>query len=742
MKLTRDFRKKTPRILGVIILCFVVGLTAVKCNGGLNVETNYSELSDNSLNDSIYKIDATDPDDYARISKSDDNHGHFEDIFKEGNNIYIATSDGGLLIVDTTVKSNPVLKGQYDEELSFNDVYVEGNYAFVDHKNILFVIDITSTTNPSKAGEFTFSDTTYIYDICVKGSYVFVACGLDGLKVLDISTLSNMQVVDTYEDTNNGWIDTLYISGNQLHLGGNGLDYIILDCTTPTSLSLVGNYTPLDSITEIFIDGNHAFLGESGNPGIEIISIITPASPTQVATLSDACIDISVSNEIIFANEYASGLAMYNISDIAHPSLITKVNVSTSNLLIEGDYLYSRLTFERLDIWNISNVTDIVEIGVFYSTGFAHRVAVSGNYAYVADERDGLEIIDISDPINPTKVYSYKFNITSRVYDVYIVGNKLYVAHGGYGLFIFDITNKANPTLLGTYDTILGKARGIAVNGDTAYLANEYNDFEVLDISNPAAVTRDIHAVTMGWCYDLVAVNNFLYVATGVWGMLIYDISVQHAIDYKGTFDNVFGSTLGIAVSGDYAYVADNGQGLRVVDVSDKEHPTQEDQYKNWGYVYDVNIQGDTAYLGTSSGLVILDISDPTALVEIGLDFRLQDCRSAIPKDAFILVASGGSGLQIAGKDSDSDLLADYLETEKYLTDPNNPDTDGDGVIDGIEVILGYDPLDPDDFPTSIPPSLTQPTGKSTLGTMPSIIIMISFALATISCFTLKRKKR
>jgi len=47
------------------------------------------------------------------------------------------------------------------------------------------------------------------------------------------------------------------------------------------------------------------------------------------------------------------------------------------------------------------------------------------------------------------------------------------------------------------------------------------------------------------------------------------------------------------------------------------------------------------------------------------------------------------------GADTDKDLLTDKRE-EELGTDPNNPDTDGDGYKDGVEVANGYDPLKKD----------------------------------------------
>ncbi len=51
---------------------------------------------------------------------------------------------------------------------------------------------------------------------------------------------------------------------------------------------------------------------------------------------------------------------------------------------------------------------------------------------------------------------------------------------------------------------------------------------------------------------------------------------------------------------------------------------------------------------------------------------------------------SGGS----TAIDSDSDGISDLDEEKLYKTDAKEPDTDGDGVSDGIEIMRGFDPLD------------------------------------------------
>jgi len=49
-----------------------------------------------------------------------------------------------------------------------------------------------------------------------------------------------------------------------------------------------------------------------------------------------------------------------------------------------------------------------------------------------------------------------------------------------------------------------------------------------------------------------------------------------------------------------------------------------------------------------------------------------------------------------AGSDTDGDGLSDRSEIKKYGTDPNNPDTDSDGMSYGEEVSNGTDPNKPD----------------------------------------------
>jgi len=66
-------------------------------------------------------------------------------------------------------------------------------------------------------------------------------------------------------------------------------------------------------------------------------------------------------------------------------------------------------------------------------------------------------------------------------------------------------------------------------------------------------------------------------------------------------------------VSGDYAYVADFGSGLAVIDISDPTNPGTPVYEDTTEYAINVYVSGDYAYVGVeASGLAVIDISDPT----------------------------------------------------------------------------------------------------------------------------------
>jgi PKD repeat protein len=133
--------------------------------------------------------------------------------------------------------------------------------------------------------------------------------------------------------------------------------------------------------------------------------------------------------------------------------------------------------------------------------GAGSNVFVSGNYAYVADRRDALEIIDVSDPAYPVHKSTIKNGTGGAILvspnSVYVSGNYAYVT-GSNALEIIDIgtvtsteVNVVSPTqITGTFD-LIGKTAGdynVVVTNPDGQFGTRPGGFAITaDIVDPVA---------------------------------------------------------------------------------------------------------------------------------------------------------------------------------------------------------------------------------------------------------------
>ncbi|MEW6041772.1 MAG: T9SS type A sorting domain-containing protein, partial [Elusimicrobiota bacterium] len=159
--------------------------------------------------------------------------------------------------------------------------------------------------------------------------------------------------------------------------------------------------------------------------------------------------------------------------------------------------------------------------GYYDTPGFACGVAISGNYAYVADWDSGLQVIDIANPASPQLAGSYDTPDWAK--SVAISGNYAYVADWDSGLCIVNVTDPASPRFAGSYDTP-GRACGVAISGNYAYVADDFSRIPVLDISSPANIRLVGTYYTKGTSCQLVLNNGYLYSADVLAGLSVIDL--------------------------------------------------------------------------------------------------------------------------------------------------------------------------------------------------------------------------
>ncbi len=348
--------------------------------------------------------------------------------------------------------------------------------------------------------------------------------------------------------------------------------------------------------------------------------------------------------------------------------------------------------------------------GSLDTPGQARNIVLSGNWAYIADYNEGLQIIDISDPGNPSLVKTWETD--SYTYDVELSGNYAYLADGSSGLQILDITDPSSPVPAGSYEAAQS-AQGVTLSGNYAYIAAYYSGLYIIDISSPGTPSF----ISTWWDSDLLSIydvsvsgnyaylshsgnnilpvieltvletpvrvntyamhgsvtinGNNLYISGGTSGLQIVDITNPEAIVDVGACDTPPGAAVSSAISGEYGYVADRDNGLQIIDITDKSAPVVVKTIDTPSESLGVAVAGDYAYIADyGSGLQVSDITIPRE--PILLPGGVCDTSGYADKIAhsgnYLYIADGTSGLQIIDiTDPAAPVIVGAFDTNKAL---------------------------------------------------------------------------
>ncbi|MHA1213349.1 MAG: LVIVD repeat-containing protein [Candidatus Heimdallarchaeota archaeon] len=270
-------------------------------------------------------------------------------------------------------------------------------------------------------------------------------------------------------------------------------------------------------------------------------------------------VDVEVENNIAYLADQIEGLLVVNISNIDLPILLDTYQAedeSIYDITLQDGYAYlahGRAGFRIIDITNPSNV---VEVGGYNNGGIAWKVFITNNYAYVADRLQGIEIIDITNKANPTKIGVYD----GQPYDVFVREDYAYVAAGlNKGLEIVDISNPASPKKVGETEVNFEDTVGVFVEGDYAFVANKENGIKIIKIKyarNPKIITEFTNITEGSRVWAIYVEDSFAYLACENKGIQILDVT-EITNPYKiGEFSDESGKAFGLAVEDNLIYLA------------------------------------------------------------------------------------------------------------------------------------------------------------------------------------------
>lgn len=264
-----------------------------------------------------------------------------------------------------------------------------------------WIIDIS---NPSIPKELSFFQTNYVNDIKVYNGYAYIATS-KGLQIIDIKNPLNPKIISIYN--NNSYIEKVDVK--------NGFAYIIfndrfevLDIQNlfmPTILSFEN--IPKFRIQDLKVIENYAYLA-LGDDGLLIMDISDPS----------------------FAKNFLT---------VKKVGFIKRIDIKDNYL-----YYIGNGNFGILDISDLAN-SKIYEVSYLEKVG-GYSLKTNDDLAVIG--YSGFNIINISEPKNPTLVYSYEGKYNGN--EIFLKNNLVFMPFFSYDfdyiiyLGIFDISNCEN----------------------------------------------------------------------------------------------------------------------------------------------------------------------------------------------------------------------------------------------------------------------------------------------------------
>jgi hypothetical protein len=284
-------------------------------------------------------------------------------------------------------------------------------------------------------------------------------------------------------------------------------------------------------------------------------------------------------------------------------------NIDAGNVVLVDHYALVTDGPNGVHVIDVADPTQPTRVGGLSSSN-AQYLAVSGNLGYVADGAAGLAIFDLTVITNPVPAGSLLLPGTAN--QVMVAGNLAYVADGkGGGLRIVDVTDRNHPLEVGAYVTP-GDALSVVVSNNYAYVADGTEGVQVIDVHTSAHPVKVANYTIDGSPAGLALVDNLLLVADPFFGMLAYDISNPTQTKLFSSYQTLTG-VRNLVVRDRYAFVADAYVGLSIIDFQNPAQP-------NWaGGVTSRDPKG----LALGGGYVY--VADPARLLVVDLGGKYQD---------------------------------------------------------------------------------------------------------------------
>ena len=516
-----------------------------------------------------------------------DTTGNASGVFVNGSYLYLADADDwtpsptdGLLIFDLANPSLPMLLGQFQNGQGFRSVVVRNNLAYAAAFNSgFYIIDVTDSANPK---ELSFLPLERPRSVAVSGNFAYIAKYWGPMEVVDIADPAKPVAVTVSRH--------FYLYSNFAAVSGNYGVYIgrtpwgsyseirghhvkILDVSLPSAPKVVGSYRLPRPIHSAEFVGNLVLLAE--DRGVSILDLADPANPAYIANCETGgfCQELSLQGQHLYMADGAAGLQAIDLSVLAKPERLGNYRGegAINSLAVQNDHAFVTTEY-LLESISLTNPAAPRKLSELSTLGFFQKIALGPTFAVVEvmSNSEGspgnFAIVDVSDPSQ----LSYAGGFSQSPVDVVLKGTLAFVTTTSVGFQSWDIADSKAPELLGQINTTGNSGLSLSLN-DNYVLTTTWRQggLQVIDVTDPTSPRLISSYLSDMGSYESAMADNYAYIiGTSLEVLDMHDPASPRKI---GSYP-VDGNNL--IVEGNYIYVAQGADGLKILRIDILEQPS------------------------------------------------------------------------------------------------------------------------------------------------------------------------
>lgn len=471
---------------------------------------------------------------------------------------------------------NYALNFELDEDTLYVASTVSGTSAVFE------IYDISDLQQPQLIGTTNFTGQPTLVRLVDKYAYVFDRSS--DIEIFDVSDPAIPQSVNVYNSDYGGGLFSFDVQGTMACIGGRE-HFQVLDLSDPAAPVRVGSWIlpHFERGTDIRMIGDTVFLcTEGGTFGdrLRTFNITNPAMPQPIDDLPGGR-----SMQIIGNIAYAISSDRLRVIDISNPAALVQLSqfddIRGGDISIEGERAIVLSGFPH--VLAIRSPYEIQSLGYIPMFVSPSMMKLRGDVGYFMGGL--LSVHDLNQ-------YSHGMIVDEELEareqerpDMFVADDVAYVAANNRGVHIFDVSDIA--TLRPVAQYAHDNAQGVHVSEDLLFVVGG-TTLEIVDVSTPSSPD------------------------------FISSVDVGPSPTIVSSKDN-------------YAYIGSStAPRLRIVDVSDAQAPALLGTFPGSGLVYDIAASGDQVYLGTTSGLFVIDVSDPSMPTQLGFTSAVRPTSIAV----------------------------------------------------------------------------------------------------------------